>query len=130
MNIWVLWSLFGCSANKQVSVENEITKTFASEIEQFGWLSSHRNQRMIISIRCTFEPLNRQCYLGPSKDHPISIDDTRLGIPLSSQKMNNGWVQVQGIWKPSKGTLSVKQVDLRIDKVLSTPPTPLSVTFD
>ena len=55
---------------------------------------------MIISIRCTFEPTQRQCYLGPSNDHPISIDDTRLGIPLSEGQTSDGWVQVEGVWKP------------------------------
>lgn len=107
-----------------------MTKTFSIELEKSNWLNTLENQSMTIGIRCTVTVIRRQCYLGESNDHPISIDDTRLGIPLSSQKMNNGWVQVEGIWKPSKDTLSVEQVDLRIDKVLSTPPTPLSVTFD
>ena len=130
MNIWVLGSLLGCHAPKSVDVANEMTKTFTSEIEQFVWLSFHRNQPMIISIRCTFEPTHRQCYLGPSNDHPISIDDTRLGIPLSEGQTSDEWLQVEGVWKPEPDGLSIDQVDLRIDKVLSTPPTPLSVTFD
>ena len=127
MNFWVFWSLFGCHASKSVDVANEMIKTFATEVEQFVWLSFHRNQSMTISIRCTFEPAQRQCYLGSSNDHPISIDDTRLGIPLSEGQSSGGWIQVEGVWKPEPDALSIDQVDLRIDKVLSTPPTPLLV---
>ena len=82
---------------------------------------------MTLSIRCTFEPLNRQCYLGPSNDHPISIDDTRLGIPLSEQKTSGGWLTVEGVWKPEPDALSIDQVDLRVDKVLNTSPAPFLV---
>ena len=128
MNIWVFGSLLGCHAPKSVDVANEMTKTFTSETEQFVWLSFHRNQPMIISIRCTFEPTQRQCFLGTSKDHPISIDDTRLGIPLSEGQTSDGWVQVEGVWKPESDALSIDQVDLRVDKVLSTVVVPLSVT--
>ena len=128
MNIWVLGSLLGCHAPKSVDVANEMTKTFSSEIEQFVWLSFQGNQPMTLSIRCTFEPLKRQCYLGPSNDHPISIDDTRLGIPLSEGQTSDGWVQVEGVWKPEPNGLSIDQVDLRVDKVLSTVVVPLSVT--
>ena len=99
MSVWLIWTLFGCSANKQVSVENEMIKTFTSEIEQFRWLSVQVNQPMTISIRCTFDVISRQCYLGESNDHPISIDDTRLGIPLSDHQTSSGWVQVEGVWK-------------------------------
>ena len=127
MNIWVFGSLLGCHAPKSVDVANEMTKTFSSEIEQFVWLSFQGNQPMTLSIRCTFEPLKRQCYLGTSKDHPISIDDTRLGIPLSEEQTSDGWVQVEGVWKPDPDGLSIDQVDLRIDKVVNTPPTTLSV---
>ena len=129
MKFLMLWVLSGCHMSKSVDVANEMTKTFTSEIEQFVWLSFHRNQPMTLSIRCTFEPLNRQCYLGTSNDHPISIDDTRLGIPLSEEQTSDGWVRVDGVWKPESDGLSIDQVDLRIDKVLSTPPAPLSVMF-
>ena len=125
MSLWVLWSLLGCHALKPVDVANQMTKTFTSEIEQFVWLSLQGDQPMIISIRCTFEPAKRQCYLGPSKDHPISIDDTRLGIPLSEGQTSDGWIQVEGVWKPEPDALSIDRVDLRIEKVLNTPPVPL-----
>ena len=127
MNIWVFWSLLGCHAPKSVDVANEMIKTFTSETEQFAWLSLQENQPIAFSIRCTFEPARRQCYLGPSKDHPISIDDTRLGIPLSEGQTSDGWIHVEGVWKPEPDALSIDQVDLRIEKVLSTSPTPLVV---
>ena len=127
MNLWMTWVLWGCHSPKPVDVANEMTKTFSSEIEQFVWLSFQGNQPMTLSIRCTFEPLKRQCYLGTSKDHPISIDDTRLGIPLSEEQTSDGWVQVEGVWKPEPNGLSIDQVDLRIDKVLNTLPKPNTV---
>ena len=120
------WVSVGVSSPKQY-VANEKTKTFTSEIEQVVWLSFQGNQLMTLSIRCTFEPLKRQCYLGPSNDHPISIDDTRLGIPLSEEQTSDGWVQVQGVWKPDLDSLSIDQVDLRIDQVVNTPPSPNTV---
>ena len=129
MNLCVTWALLGCHATKSLDVANEMTKTFTTEIEQFVWLSVQGHQSMTISIRCIFEPTLRQCYLGPSNDHPISIDDTRLGIPLSEQQTSDGWVTVEGVWKPELDALSMDQVDLRVDKVLMTPPTPLLVTL-
>ena len=122
VSIWV-----GCHTPKPVDVANEMTRSFPSEIEQFVWLNFQGDQSITLSIRCTFEALNRQCYLGTSKDHPISIDDTRLGIPLSEEQTSDGWVQVQGVWKPDLDSLSIDQVDLRIDKVLNTPPSPNTV---
>ena len=127
--------LFGACATKnplehgisQDTMKDTMINTFATELEKSRWLNTLENQSMTIGIRCTFTGISRQCYLGESDDYPISIEDTRLGIPLSSQQTNNGWAQVEGIWKPSKDTLLVEQVDLRVDKVLNTPPIPLLV---
>ena len=127
MNFSVLFLLLGCHHSKQLDVSNEMIKTFTTEIEQFVWLNFQGNQPMTLSIRCTFGPLNRQCYLGSSNDHPITIDDTRLGLPLSEQQMPDGWVTVEGVWKPESDALLIDQVDLRVDKVLIAPPTPLVV---
>ena len=115
---------------RQDTIKDTMTKTFSTELEKSKWLNTLENQSVTIGIRCTFDIISRQCYLGESDDHPISIDDTRLGVPLSSQQTNNGWIQVEGIWKPSKDTLSVEQVDLRIDKVLNTVPMSLSVRLN
>ncbi len=82
------------------------------------------------TIRCTFTVIRRQCYLSESNDHPISIDDTCLGILLSEQQISDGWVQVEEVWNPESDPLSIDQVDLRVDKVLNTPPRPLLVMFD
>ena len=123
-----------CSAQKsqergisQDTMKNTMTKTFSSELEKYSWLKTLENQSMTIGIRCTFTVIRRQCYLGESDDHPVSIDDTRLGIPLSEQQMSDGWVQVEGVWKPESDVLSIDQVDLRVDKVLNTPPIDLLV---
>lgn len=119
----------GCGSKRLFSYTtmSDRVKTFDTEVEKFAWLSSKGHQPMTISIRCTFELAQRQCYLGASKNHPISIDDTRLGIPLSEQQTSDGWVQVEGVWNPEPAALSIDQVDLRIEKVLSTSPTPLVV---
>ena len=130
--------LFGACAAKhplghrirQDTIKDTMTKTFSTELEKSKWLNTLEKQSMTIGIRCIFTVISRQCYLGESDDHPVSIDDTRLGIPLSEQPTNDGWIQVQGIWKPSKDTLSVEQVDLRIDKVLNTVPMTLSVRLN
>lgn len=103
------------------------THTFSTELEKVVWLNSQSNQSMTLSIRCTFEPLSRQCYLGSSNTHPITIDDTRLGIPLSDAQTTERWVQVEGVWKSESDGLLVGQVDLRVSKVLSGSPAPLVV---
>ena len=130
--------LFGACATKnplehgisQDTMQDTMTNIFRTELEKSNWLNTLENQSMTIGIRCTFTVISRQCYLGESDDHPISVDDTRLGIPLSEQQMSDGWLQVEGVWKPSKDTLSVEQVDLRIDKVLNTVSMPLSVRLN
>ena len=122
--------LFGACATKktlehgisQDTMKGTMTKTFATELEKYRWLNTLENQSMSIGIRCTFTGISRQCYLGESNDHPISVEDTRLGIPLSSQQTSDGWIQVEGVWKPEPDALSIDQVDLRVDKVLNTPP--------
>lgn len=132
--IWVgvVSSLCGCTIrNKSASKMggNLTTQTFSTEIEKFVWLEFVANQSMTLSIRCTFEPLNRQCYLGSSNDHPITIDDTRLGISLSEAQTTDGWVQLEGVWKPEPDGLLVERVDLRVEKVISLTLSPLVVVL-
>jgi len=130
--------LFGACATKnplehgisQDTMKDTMIKTFSTELEKTNWLNTLENQSMTMGIRCTFDVISRQCYLGESDDHPISIDDTRLGVPLSEKQTPDGWIQVEGVWKPSAGTLLVGQVDLRIDKVLNTTLEPLLVRFN
>ena len=44
-------------------------------------------------------------------------------------RANVGWLGTsRGVWKPDPDGLSIDQVDLRVDKVLSTVVVPLSVT--
>ena len=129
--VWV-FSLCGCTIKNQVIPKKGgdlTTQTFSTELEKLVWLNSQVNQSMPLSIRCTFEPLSHQCYLGSSNDHPIVIDDTRLGIPLSKAQTTDGWVQVEGVWKPESDELLGGQVDLRVDKVLSGSPAPLVVVL-
>jgi len=130
--VWagVAFVFCGCTLKKTAGVQmadTVTTHTFSTELEKLVWLNSQVNQSMTLSIRCTFEPLIRQCYLGLSNTHPITIDDTRLGIPLSEVQTTDGWVQVEGIWRPESDGLSVEQVDLRVDKVLSGSSAPLVV---
>ena len=128
--VGVVFGLCGCTTTNKTAPKmggDLTTQTFSTEIEKFVWLQFVANQSMTLSIRCTFEPLNRQCYLGSSTDHPITIDDTRLGIPLSEAQTTEGWVQVEGVWKPEPDGLLVEQVDLRLDRVLSGWPAPLVV---
>ena len=70
----------------QDTMKDTMIKTFSTELEKTNWLNTLENQSMTIGIRCIFTVISQQCYLGESDDHPISIDDTRLGIPLSDQK--------------------------------------------
>ena len=124
-------STISCSSNNPLDqgiIQDTMTQIFSIELEKVNWLNTLENQSMVIAIRCTFTVINRQCYLGTSDDHPISIDDTRLGIPLSEQQTSDGRVTVEGVWKPELDSLSIDQVDLRVDKVLSTVVVPLSVT--
>lgn len=132
--VWVglVCGLYGCTLKNKTGPKMEgnlTTQTFSTEIEKLVWLQFVANQSMTLSIRCIFESLNHQCYLGSSNDHPITIDDTRLGIPLSEEQTTEGWVQVEGVWKPEPDELSVEQVDFRINKVLSSPPSPLLVSL-
>lgn len=126
-----------CSAQKAPErgihsgvMKDAMMKTFSTELEKNQWLNTQENQSLTMGIRCTFAITSRQCYLGESNEHPISIGDTRLGIQLSSRQRNDGWLQVEGVWKPSNDTLSIERVDLRIDKVLNTGTMPLSVRLN
>jgi len=108
----------GCGPKSPIpqSAAMDMIKEFETEMEQFVWLSFHANQSMMMSIRCTVDVLEQACYLGVSNEHPISIDDTRLGIPLSQQMTPDGWVTVQGTWRPDEGLLD--PVDLRVESVV------------
>ena len=120
MNIflWMGLVLSGCGPKSPIPQSSRVTmvKEFETEIEQFVWLSFYANQSMMLSIRCTVDVLDQACYLGASTEHPISIDDTRLGIPLSQQITPDGWITVQGTWRPEDGLL--EPVDFRVESVL------------
>lgn len=116
--LWMGLVLSGCGPKNPMpqSTAMDVIKDFETEIEQFVWLSVHANQSMMLSIRCTVDVVERTCYLGASNEHPISIDDTRLGIPLSQQITPDGWVTVQGTWRPDDGLLD--SVDFRVESVV------------
>lgn len=129
MNIflWVVIMLSGCGLKKLVSqsMDGDVINEFETEIEQFVWLSFHANRSMMLSIRCIVDVLEHGCYLGTSNEHPIRIDDTRLGVPLSQQITNDGWITVQGTWRPEDGLL--EPVDLRVESVMGERLPPLTI---
>ena len=105
-----VWCMLLKNRLDQGIIQDTMTKVFSIELEKVNWLTTLENQSVVIG-----NSMYRYCHQSAvlsqySDDHPISIDDTRLGIPLSEQQTSDGWVTVEGLGSPELDALSMDEL--------------------
>ena len=107
----------GCLKLSGIDSTKQTMMLFQNSEQQVNWLSTQTNATISMSVYCVGDIVGVNCSLDETQQYTITLDDTRLGIPMYQRLTDNGWMSVQGTWRPN--STYPDSVDLRVEYVLT-----------